>query len=97
MKTGTAPLPPLEAVKVLDQLRERIRYLHYSLRTEEAYVHWVRGFIRFHGLRHPSSLAWISMLRNSPNREGELVSYESGLDRIGEEFVILHGPLQARC
>jgi len=35
MKTSTAPLPPLRSVKVLDQLRERIRYLHYSLRTEQ--------------------------------------------------------------
>ena len=34
MKTATAPLPPLRSVKVLDQLRERIRYLHYSLPTE---------------------------------------------------------------
>lgn len=50
MKTATAPLPPLRSVKVLDQLRERIRYLHYSLRTEQAYVHWVRAFIRFHGI-----------------------------------------------
>ncbi|MFO7066819.1 UNVERIFIED_CONTAM: hypothetical protein P3C79_27375, partial [Pseudomonas aeruginosa] len=29
----------------LKTLRERIRYLHYSLRTEQAYVHWVRAFI----------------------------------------------------
>ncbi len=43
MKTATAPLPPLRSVKVLDQLRERIRYLHYSLRTEQAYVNWVRA------------------------------------------------------
>lgn len=41
MKTATAPLPPLRSVKVLDQLRERIRYLHYSLRTEQAYVNSV--------------------------------------------------------
>ena len=54
MKTATAPLPPLRSVKVLDQLRERIRYLHYSLPTEQAYVHWVRAFIRFHGVRHPA-------------------------------------------
>ena len=52
---------PLEEVagsslRLLDQLREQIRYRHYSLRTEEAYVHWVRAFIRFHGLRHPRSL-----------------------------------------
>ena len=54
MKTATAPLPPLRSVKVLDQLRERIRYLHYSLPTEQAYVHWVRAFIRF-TVRHPAT------------------------------------------
>ena len=37
-------------------MRERIRYLHYSLPTEQAYVHWVRAFIRFHGVRHPATL-----------------------------------------
>lgn len=52
----SGPLPALRAVRLLDQLRERIRYLHYSLRTEEAYAHWVRAFIRFHGLRHPGDL-----------------------------------------
>ena len=49
-------LPPLQAPKVLDQLRERVRYLHYSRRTEEAYVHWCRAFIHFHALRHPREL-----------------------------------------
>ncbi len=56
MKTSTPPLPPLTATKVLDQLRERIRYLHYSLRTEKSYVYWVRLFIRFHRLRHPAEM-----------------------------------------
>jgi hypothetical protein len=42
--------------RLLEQLRERIRYLHYSIRTEEAYVHWVRAFVRFHGLRHPRAM-----------------------------------------
>ena len=49
-------LPALKSIKVLDQLRERIRLLHYSRRTEDAYVHWCRAFIRFHGLRHPADL-----------------------------------------
>ena len=49
-------MPPLQSVRILDQLRERIRYLHYSLRTEEAYVYWVRTFIRFHDLRHPAEM-----------------------------------------
>lgn len=47
----------LKSVRLLDQLHERIRYHHhYSLRTEKAYVHWVRRFIRFSGLRHSRKL-----------------------------------------
>ena len=49
-------LPPLKSVRLLDQLRERIRLLHYSLRTEEAYVYWARAYIRFHRLRHPAEM-----------------------------------------
>ncbi len=45
--------PPLRSTKILDQLRERIRLLHYIRRTEEACVHWCRAFIRFRGIRHP--------------------------------------------
>ncbi len=48
------PAPP---PRLLDQLRQQIRYLHYSIRTEQAYVYWVRAFIRFHGLRHPADLS----------------------------------------
>lgn len=48
--------PALMSKRLLDQLRERIRYMHYSLRTEEAYVYWVRFFIRWHGLRHPREM-----------------------------------------
>ncbi len=47
--------------RLLDLLRRQIRLLHYSLRTEEAYVHWVRAFIRFHGLRHPSDMAQVEV------------------------------------
>ncbi|MCV2422688.1 integron integrase [Paucibacter sp. DJ2R-2] len=46
----------MRPVKLLDQLRERIRLLHYSRSTEQAYVHWCRAFIRFHGLRHPRDM-----------------------------------------
>jgi integron integrase len=48
--------PALQSPRLIGQLRERLRYLHYSLRTEEAYVHWARFFIHFHGLRHPREL-----------------------------------------
>lgn len=54
MKSVTAP--PLRSIRLLDQLRERIRYRHYSLSTERSYTYWVRCFIRFHDLRHPREL-----------------------------------------
>ncbi|MFO1252931.1 MAG: integron integrase [Inhella sp.] len=53
---GSAALPSLRAPRLLDQVRERIRSLHYSRRTEQAYLHWIRGFIRFHGIRHPAEM-----------------------------------------
>jgi integron integrase len=49
-------LPPLQSLKLLDQLRERIRYLHYSRSTEENYVYWCRFFIRWAGKRHPKEM-----------------------------------------
>jgi site-specific recombinase XerD len=51
-----AVLPPLRSPRLLDQVRERARLLHYSLRTEQAYAHWCRAFIRYHSLRHPSQM-----------------------------------------
>lgn len=48
--------PTLHATRLLDQVRERVRYLHYSLRTEEAYVYWVRFFVRWHGMKHPRDM-----------------------------------------
>lgn len=48
--------PALMSQRLLDQLRERIRYMHYSLRTEQAYVYRVRFFIRWHGLKHPREM-----------------------------------------
>lgn len=55
MHTDTLPAPAT-APRLLGQVRERARYLHYSLRTEKAYVYWVRFFIRWHGLRHPRDM-----------------------------------------
>lgn len=49
-------LPALRSPRLLDQVRERIRLLHYSRHTEDAYVRWCRGFIRFHGIRHPAEM-----------------------------------------
>jgi integron integrase len=42
--------------RLLDRLRTELRVRHYSPRTEEAYVHWVRRYVVFHGKRHPDAL-----------------------------------------
>ena len=42
--------------KLLDQVRVRIRALHYSVRTEEAYVNWIKRFILYHNKRHPNEM-----------------------------------------
>ena len=48
--------PPLKSVRLLDRLRERLRYAHHSLRTEKTYVYWARFFVRFHRMRHPKDM-----------------------------------------
>ena len=66
LTTPPSPAP----IRLLDALRERLRYMHYSLRTEEAYVHWVRNYVQWSGRRHPRELgsvevqAFLSMLAN---------------------------------
>ena len=42
--------------RLLDQVRAAIRVRHYSRRTEDTYVHWIRRFILFHAKRHPQEM-----------------------------------------
>jgi len=50
--TPPAAKPP----KLLDQVRDRIRVLHYSRSTESTYLYWIKFYIHFHGLRHPKDM-----------------------------------------
>jgi integron integrase len=72
MKPGT---PVLQSTCLLDQARERIRDMHYSLKTEKASLYWARFFIRWSatqpgGMRHPRDMgvqeveAFLSMMAN---------------------------------
>ena len=65
--TGRSPLqhsplragsvaPAASRPKLLDQVRDAIRTRHMSLRTEEAYVHWIKHYILFHRKRHPAEM-----------------------------------------
>jgi integron integrase len=59
--------------RLLDQMRERIRVKHYSIRTEETYLHWVKRYILFHKKRHPVDMgaleveAFLSHLATTAN------------------------------
>jgi len=59
--------------RLVDRVREAIRSRHYSRRTEKTYWFWIRFFIRYHGMRHPSEmggsevqafLSWLATERN---------------------------------
>ena len=43
-------------MKLIDQVIDVIRKKHYSIRTEEAYVQWIKRFIYYHGKRHPKDM-----------------------------------------
>jgi integron integrase len=51
LESGQAQPP-----RLLDRVRDRIRFKHYSVRTEQAYVFWIRRFVIFHGRQHPSAM-----------------------------------------
>lgn len=59
-KHSSGGAPPLVSLRLLDQVRERLRYMHYSLQTEKTYVYWIRYFVRWHGregkMRHPKEM-----------------------------------------
>ena len=64
----------LQSKRLLEQVREMLRYKHYSLKTEQAYLYWVRFFVRWHGrdgqMQHPRSMGgaevtqFLTMLAN---------------------------------
>jgi len=46
----------MEKKRLLDRVRDSIRSRHYSLRTEQSYIQWIRRFILFHNKRHPEEM-----------------------------------------
>jgi len=57
MSSGSpSPLRSVLTVQLLERMRAQIRYLHYSIRTEDAYLHWARAFIDHHQGRHPADM-----------------------------------------
>jgi len=56
MSANPSPLESPAAPRLLDQVRGKIRLKHYSLRTEQAYVDWIKRYIRHFHKRHPREL-----------------------------------------
>ena len=54
--TGGAVDPANKPPRLLDRVRAHLRARHYSVRTERAYVGWIRRFVLFHGKRHPEEM-----------------------------------------
>ncbi len=54
--SGQTPDSEIGRPRLLQRVHEAIRVRHYSRRTEEAYVHWIKRLIYFHGKRHPETM-----------------------------------------
>ncbi len=50
-----------QAIRLMDQVREVLRYHHYAIRTEESYTKWILTFIRFNGRKHPRDMGKIEI------------------------------------
>jgi integron integrase len=102
------PTNETRPARLLDRVRAGLRSKHYSPRTEDAYVAWIRRFIRFHGLRHPRDLgeaeinSFLSHLavggRVSASTQGQALAALLFLyrDVLGRSLAQLGGVVRAR-
>jgi len=63
----------MQKPRLLDEVRQTCRVRHYSIRTEKAYIHWIKRYIYFHNKRHPKDmgadeinafLSWLAVTKN---------------------------------
>ena len=82
---GASDPVPAQPPRLLDQLRARLRVLHYSIRTEQVYVDWARRFILFHGKRHPRDMGAleISAFLTDLTHDGNRLPRECGMHPRG--------------
>ena len=54
---GKKKFRPNSDLKLMDQVREVLRYYHYAYRTEQTYCDWIKRYLKFHGMkRHPQEM-----------------------------------------
>nr|WP_200907276.1 phage integrase N-terminal SAM-like domain-containing protein [Ardenticatena maritima] len=56
MSRPSSQQPPQRPLKLLDRVRQVLRRKHYSYRTEQAYIQWIKRYILFHNKRHPKEM-----------------------------------------
>jgi integron integrase len=61
-QSASASVPPMRP-RLLDEVRSRLRLKHYSIRTEQAYLYWIRRYIQANGRRHPRELDGVAVER----------------------------------
>jgi hypothetical protein len=62
------PAPPTSSPRLLDRVRWHLRVKRYSLRTEQAYIDWIRRYILFHKKRHPAEMGEKEIADSQPSR-----------------------------
>jgi len=78
---------PNPQLRLREQVREVMRFHHYSVRTEESYWFWIRRFIFFHNKRHPRELgvaevsAFLRMLRHHLHEDNVQRTMKSSVSR----------------
>jgi regulator of sirC expression with transglutaminase-like and TPR domain len=72
MNAILSPTQTRNKPKLLDQVRDVIRRKHFSIRTEQTYIDWIKRYILFHGKRHPREMA-----------EAEITAFLTHLARVG--------------
>jgi hypothetical protein len=56
MDSPAAPIPVPRQARLISRLREALRLRRYSLKTEKVYIHWVKRYLYFHGMRRPEQM-----------------------------------------
>lgn len=66
--------------KLVDQIRAQMRVKHYSIRTEQAYINWIRKYILYHNKRHPNEMGALEInqyLTHLANKKNVAVSTQN--------------------
>jgi hypothetical protein len=88
---GPSPQPR----KLLDHVRDVLRVNHYSVRTEEAYVGWIRRFILYHNKKHPREMGALEVeLYLTHLAVGEKVSTNTQKQALNALVFLYHRVLQ---